>query len=230
MPSPDELMSKQTPNRARARELAAEFNRRGDPVGWFEALYREAEAGAAEVPWADLHPNSNLLDFWRLHPQETRGKQALVIGSGLGDDAEQLAAWGYRTTAFDLAPTAISAARKRFPTSSVDYAVVDLLAAPKSWQRKFDFVLEIYTLQTLPAALRPRAMRAIAEFLHPGGMLLVIARGRDAADDEGPMPWPLTREELEEFFRAGLQETSFEDYFDPEEPEVRRFRVVFTRP
>jgi SAM-dependent methyltransferase len=147
----------------------------------------------------------------------------------LGDDAEQLAAWGYRTTAFDVAPTAISAARKRFPTSAVDYAVADLLAPPKSWQRKFDFVLEIYTLQTLPAALRPGAMRAIAEFLRPGGMLLLIARGRDAADDEGQMPWPLTREELGEFFRAGLTETSFEDYFDPEEQTVRRFRVVFTR-
>ncbi|MFZ0883521.1 MAG: class I SAM-dependent methyltransferase [Candidatus Acidiferrales bacterium] len=218
------------PNRTRARELVAEFYRKGDPVGWFEALYREAEAGSAEVPWADLRPNSNLLDFWRLHPQETRGKQALVIGSGLGDDAEQLAACGYRTTAFDVAPTAIRAARKRFPTSSVDYAVVDLLAPPKSWHRKFDFVLEIYTLQALPAALRPGAMRAIAEFLHPGGLLLVIARGRDAADDEGQMPWPLTRGELGEFVSVGLQEVSFEDYFDPEEPEVRRFRVVFTRP
>jgi SAM-dependent methyltransferase len=223
-------MSDSTRNRARARELAAEFNRKGDPVGWFEALYREAEAGEAVIPWADLRPNSNLLDFWRLHPQQTGGKQALVIGSGLGDDAEQLAAWGYRTTAFDVAPTAISAARKRFPTSSVDYTVADLLTPPKSWQRKFDFVLEVYTLQALPAALRPRAMRAIAEFLRSEGVLLVIARGRDAADAEGQMPWPLTREELAEFVSAGLQEISFEDYFDPEEPAVRRFRAVYKRP
>jgi 2-polyprenyl-3-methyl-5-hydroxy-6-metoxy-1,4-benzoquinol methylase len=223
-------MSDSTRNRARARALAAEFNRKGDPVGWFEALYREAEAGAAVIPWADLRPNSNLLDFWRLHPQQTGGKHSLVIGSGLGDDAEQLAAWGYRTTAFDVAPTAISAARKRFPTSSVDYTVADLLTPPKSWQRKFDFVLEVYTLQALPAALRPRAMRAIAEFLRSEGMLLVIARGRDAADAEGQMPWPLTREELAEFVSAGLQEISFEDYFDPEEPAVRRFRAVYKRP
>src|SRR5579863_1523500 len=124
-------------NRVRARELVAEFYRKGDPLGWFEALYREAETGAAEVPWADLRPNSNLLDFWRMHPRETRGKQALVIGSGLGDDAEQLASWGFQTTAFDVAPTAISAARKRFPASSVDYAVADVLAPPNAWRHKF---------------------------------------------------------------------------------------------
>ncbi|MGA7915886.1 MAG: class I SAM-dependent methyltransferase [Candidatus Acidiferrales bacterium] len=223
-------MAKPTSNRARARELAAEFNRKGDPLGWFEALYCEAEAGAAEVPWADLHPNSNLLDFWRLHPQETHGIQALVIGSGLGDDAEQLADWGFQTTGFDLSPTAIDATRKRFPASSVDYGVADLLSPPDSWRRAFDFVLEIYTLQVLPAALRAKAMRNITEFLRQGAKLLVIARGRDAGDPEGQMPWPLTREEFAEFIRAGLEEVSFEDYFDPEEPAVRRFRGVYTRP
>lgn len=218
------------PNRVRARELVAEFYRKGDPLGWFEALYREAQAGVAEVPWADLRPNSNLLDFWRMHPQETRGKQALVIGSGLGDDAEQLASWGFQTTAFDVAPTAISAARKRFPTSFVDYTVADVLAPPNVWRHKFDFVLEIYTLQVLPAALRRKAMGGIAEFLRPDGTLLVIARGRDASDDEGEMPWPLTREELTEFINAGLREVSFEDYLDPAESTVRRFRSVYTRP
>jgi SAM-dependent methyltransferase len=223
-------MSDSTPNRVRARELAAEFNRKGDPAGWFEALYREAETGAADVPWADLRPNSNLLDFWRLHPQETGGKQALVVGSGLGDDAEQLAGWGFQTTAFDIAPTAINAARKRFPATTVTYAAADLLAPSKGWRRKFDFVLEIYTLQVLPAALRRKAMREIAEFVRPSGTLLVVARGRDAVDAEGQMPWPLMCEELGEFVSVGLKEISFEDYFDPEEPTVRRFRAVYKRP
>ena len=189
----------------------AEFYRKDDPLGWFEALYREAETGAAEVPWADLRPNSNLLDFWSRHRQDVGGKQALVIGCGLGDDADQLATWGFQTTAFDVSPTAIGAARKRFPASPVDYTVADLLTPPKSWRQNFDFVLEVYTLQVLSAALRRKAMGRIAEFLRPYGTLLVIARGRDASDDEGQMPWPLTREELTEFISAGLPEISFED-------------------
>jgi hypothetical protein len=43
------------------------------------------------------------------------------------------------------------------------------------------------------------------------------------------LPWPLTREELAEFVRAGLTEKIFEEYFDDEEPPARRFRVLYER-
>jgi hypothetical protein len=218
------------PDRTRARELAAEFDAKGDPLGWFDALYREAESGVSEIPWADLIPNPNLLDFWKLHPQEARGKSALIIGSGLGDDAEQLATWGFRTTAFDISATAISATKKRFPSTSVEYVVADLLAPPASWRAKFDFVFESYTLQSLPPDLRAQTLPKIAEFLKPAGLLLVIARGRDPVEDPGHVPWRLIRAELSEFSRAGLQEVSFEDYLDPHDPGVRKFRATYRRP
>ncbi|MFY9804637.1 MAG: class I SAM-dependent methyltransferase [Candidatus Acidiferrales bacterium] len=217
-------------DRTRARELAAEFNAKGDPLGWFDALYREAQSGASEIPWADLVPNPNLLDFWKLHPQETRNKSALVIGSGLGDDSEQLAAWGFQTTAFDISATAISATQNRFPSTDVQYVVADLLAPPESWRAKFDFVFESYTLQSLPPELRRRAFAKIAEFLKPVGLLLVIARGRDPEEDPGHVPWRLTHAELAEFSRAGLQEASFEDYVDSHDPGVRKFRATYRRP
>jgi hypothetical protein len=60
--------------------------------------------------------------------------------------------------------------------------------------------------------------------------LLVIARGREPADPEGQMPWPLTRSELSSFTAAGLEELSFEDLLDledPADPAVRRFRVLY---
>ena len=63
------------PDRTRARELAAEFNAKGDQLGWFDALYREAESGVSEIPWADLVPHPGLLDFWNLHPREARNNQ-----------------------------------------------------------------------------------------------------------------------------------------------------------
>jgi 2-polyprenyl-3-methyl-5-hydroxy-6-metoxy-1,4-benzoquinol methylase len=103
------------PNRARARELAAEHIARGDPLGWFERLYREADEGKSTVPWADLRPNPSLLDFWKRQPIATTGKTALDIGCGLGDDAEQLARWGFSTTAFDVSDSAIRACKRRFP-------------------------------------------------------------------------------------------------------------------
>src|SRR6266481_8493149 len=217
-------------DRTRARQLAVEFIRKGGPTGWFETLYQEGEAGKSTVPWANLCPNPFLLDFWKTHPLPTAGKTALTIGSGLGDDAEQLAAWGFRTAAFDISETAIRASRKRFPATSVEYCAANLLAPPAAWCRTFDFVFEANTLQVLPAALRPRAIENIAGFLRPGGLLLLIARGREPSDPEGQIPWPLTRAELSAFTMADLEELSFEDFLELEDsadPPVRRFRVLY---
>jgi 2-polyprenyl-3-methyl-5-hydroxy-6-metoxy-1,4-benzoquinol methylase len=217
-------------DRTRARELAAEYARKGDPTGWFEALYKEAEAGKSIVPWADRGANSGLVEFWRANPQATDGKKALVIACGLGDDAEQLAEWGFETTAFDISETAIRTARKRFPKSGVKYSVADLFQPPAKWDRKFDFVFEANTVQALPASMRAQAIQNIAGFVGPGGKLLAIVRGREAHEPEGEMPWPLTRAELGEFVRAGLAEENFEEYFDNEDPPARRFRVIYARP
>ncbi len=211
------------PNRTRARELAARFNQAGDPTGWFEALYKEHEQGQKVVPWADCGTNPNLLKL------EGAGKRALAVGCGFGDDAEQLAAWGFETTGFDISPSAIRACERRFPNSPVDYVTADVLHPPADFLGRFDFVLEVYTLQVLPAELRPLAMRSLAGFLRRDGKILSIARGRQETDPEGLMPWPLTRRELEGFTALGLREESFEDFFDAESPPVRRFRAVYVK-
>ncbi len=217
-------------DRKRAKELAAEFIGKGDPTGWFEHLYREGEEGRSVSPWEDRGANSSLLEFWSAHPQTTAGKKALVIACGLGDDAEQLAAWGFATTAFDISETAIRMARKRFPKSAVEYAVANLFQPPAEWNQNFDFVFEANTVQALPGNVRSGAIRNIASFVRPGGKLLAIVRGREPHEPEGQLPWPLTREELAEFARAGLSEQSFEEYFDNEEPPARRYRVLYSRP
>jgi SAM-dependent methyltransferase len=216
-------------DRKRARELAAEYLQKGDPTGWFEVLYKEAEQGKSIVPWADRGASSGLIEFWRTNPQVTDGKKALVIACGLGDDAEQLSSWGFETMAFDISETAIQMACKRFPQSAVDFRVADLFQPPADWDRKFDFVFEANTVQALPMEIRAQAIQRIAAFVRPGGKLLAIVRGREANEPEGELPWPLTRAEMTEFVRAGLTEESFEEYFDNEEPPARRFRGLYTR-
>ncbi|HXE14501.1 MAG TPA: class I SAM-dependent methyltransferase [Bryobacteraceae bacterium] len=213
-------------NRGRARELAAAYVAKGDPTGWFEQLYREAEAGESVVPWADRQPNPNLIDFWNRHSIPS-SKTALVIGCGLGDDAEQLAGWGFETTAFDISPAAIEACNRRFPKSRVRYETANLFCPFPQWFANFDFVFESYTLQVLPRALRKEAMKCMACLVKMGGHLLVIARGKDAHEAEGSMPWPLTRDELAELENFGLREISFEDYMDQEKLPVRRFRALY---
>jgi ubiquinone/menaquinone biosynthesis C-methylase UbiE len=153
----------------------------------------------------------------------------LTVGSGLGDDAEELSHRGFQTTAFDISASAIAWSRKRFPQSKVTYIRADLFDTPKTWQARFNFVLELYTLQVLPPDLRSEAAGRIASFLAPEGMLLVIARAREPDEPKGQMPWPLTLDELQPFEAAGLQIVEFEDYRDQEDPPVRRFRVAYQR-
>jgi SAM-dependent methyltransferase len=215
--------------RAKARQLAQEFAQRGDDTGWFEELYAQAQGNQQAIHWADLAVNPNLVEWLDRRTIGGAGKRALVVGCGLGDDAEELARRGFEVVAFDIAPTAIAWCRQRFPQSPVEYVVADVFDPPPGWQGSFDFILEAYTLQVLPAEVRSRAMTHIAGLLAQGGKLLVICRGRSAADPPGELPWPLTTEELETFTNAGLRQVHVEDYFDQEELPVRRFRVEYQR-
>jgi SAM-dependent methyltransferase len=220
----DETVSEDS-KREGARALAARALARGDATGWFEELYATASS-ANEVPWADLTPNPALVSWLTECGAQGAGRRALKVGAGLGDDAEALADLGFAVTAFDIAPTAVAWAQRRFPQSRVDYRVADALAPPTEWRRQFDFILESYTLQVLPPLLRPVAAQAIIDMLAPAGTLLVIARGRDISEDEGPMPWPLTPDELRTLF-APLELARFEDFLDNEQPPVRRLRAEF---
>jgi len=214
-------------SRGRARELCATYAAAGDALGWFEALYREASAGDAVVPWADLEPNPHLCEWQRRAAYDFQGKRCLTVGCGLGDDAEYLAAAGGDVVAFDVAGTAIEWCRMRFSGSPVEYVEADVLVPRLEWDRRFDFVFEAYTLQVLPVELRQRVLAHLAGMLAPDGTLLVVSRGRDVSEPLGSMPWPLTREELVK--ESTLELVTFEDYFDAERPPVRRFRAVFQR-
>jgi SAM-dependent methyltransferase len=214
-------------DRTRARSLALESIAKGDAVGWFERLYAEAAGGDAVVPWADLTANPHVVEW--LDRQPAAHGRALDVGTGLGDTAEELVRRGFDVVAFDVSYTAIDGARRRFPSSHVDYRTADLLRLPAEFEAAFDLVVECYTLQVLPAHVRPAAVAALRRTIAPGGVLLVVARGRETNEPEGQMPWPLTRKEIEAIAIDGLQLTSFEDFLDHEDPPVRRFRAVFRR-
>ena len=211
------------------RRIAAESIARGDATGWFDAFYQQAGGNWDLVPWADRHPNPWLVAWLRTFGASPTRRRCLVVGCGLGDDAEALASAGFDVTAFDVSPTAIQAARQRFPRSGVDYVISDVLHPPESWLAAFDLVFEAFTLQVLPPDARRKAQTSIASYVALGGRLFVLCRAREASDPVGEMPWPLTREELDYFATLGLRPSSV-DIVEDEEPPVRRFRAFFERP
>lgn len=210
----------------RANRLAAEALARGEATAWFEPLYRAAGGNPERVPWADEKPNPWLIEWLDRQAVSPKGATAVVVGCGLGDDAEELARRGYEVVALDISETAIDWARRRFPDTTVQYRPGDLFELPSTMEGAFDFVFEAYTLQALPHAIRPVAVAAIASLVAPGGELLVVGRGSEVEESEGP-PWPLTREQLAGFGRAGLLVESFDDFMDE---TVRRWRVHYVRP
>lgn len=216
-------------DRARVRDIAQAHIERGDFTGLFEALYAEAKDTPGDIPWADQQPNPQLIEWLEKPDRPQTGKRALVVGCGLGDDAEYLAANGYDVTAFDIAPTAVALAQSRFPGSSVRYVVADLLNLPAELTGQFDLVVEIYTVQAMSPRLRSAALTGLSQTLAPGGLLLIIARAREEDEYPGDMPWPLTRAELDQMKREGLEEASFETYLDSETPPVRRFRAAYRK-
>ena len=193
-----------------AGQLAHESLAQGDPTGWFEQLYVRAGGDADQVPWAQQQASPLLVDWLQREQPDGNGDPALVVGCGLGDDAEALAAYGYAVTAFDVSASAIAWCRQRWPDSNVDYQVADLLQPPSAWVQAYAFVLEHITVQALPLAWRKQAMTHIAGFVRPQGGLLALGWLVDEdADRPGP-PWPMTRSELNGWQQAGLAEVTFE--------------------
>lgn len=218
----------------RARQLAAASVAGGDDTGWFEKLYAEGEAGTSVVPWVIGEPNESLVE-WAAGRYGTgqlagKGQRALVVGCGTGDDAEFLAGLGFTVTGFDIAPTAIAAARRLHPGSAVRYQVADLLDLPAEWSGAFDLVVEIYTVQPLYGEVRARALRALHGPVAPGGTLLVISWATDEDSpgrDPAMMPWPLTRAELG--VAAGPLKVRRIEHFMGRVPPLPRWRAEFAR-
>ena len=208
----------------------------GDPTAWFEPLYAAASAGGAALPWDRRAPSRHLVQWAAqrgLCGDAADGSglpaRALVVGCGLGEDAEFVASLEFSTTAFDISPSAIEAARRRFPGSAVEYCVADLLTPPAAWHGEFGLVVESMTLQALPEPTRAIAGPNLAPLVAPGGTLIVLARGRpNGSPDEGP-PFALTLPEIESIAHDGLRLAEVVTIYDGTTDAAWRWRAEFRR-
>jgi 2-polyprenyl-3-methyl-5-hydroxy-6-metoxy-1,4-benzoquinol methylase len=203
-------------------------SRKTNPTAWFDVLYSEAQGDAGQIPWARLTTHPYLQEWLDISQPQGEGHTALVIGCGLGDDAEALAKLGFQVTAFDISAKAIAWCQERFPNSSVKYLVADLLALDSEWHHKFDLVLESRNIQALPVEMRAQVVKCIPPLVASGGKLLVITRIRDNDSVPDGPPWGLSEKELAEFIRLGLQEVQ-RDLFLSEagEEKIKVVRIEY---
>ena len=217
-----------TADKNEIRELAETHVAQGDPTGWFDQVYRNANGDIHQVAWADLVANPCLVDWLAQHAPG--GRQAVVVGCGLGDDVAYLAARGFEVIGFDISATAVAMCRERYPDLADRFQVADLFDHPADWRQKFDLVFECNTIQAHIGPWRARALNAIAGLVAPAGVVLVSCRSRNAGEKEDAFPLPLDHDEIAGFERAGLKRLSLECYDDDQDPPVPHFFASYQRP
>ena len=211
------------------KKMVKSYQDRDNPTGWFDSIYTDAQGDYRDVFWADLEPNPYLLDWLKNCGFDHTGRKAIVIGCGVGDDAEALSEVGYEVIAFDISPEAIRLCKNRYPNATVNYLIADLFDYPPQWAESFELVYECNTIQVLPGKYRIQARDAMISLLAPQGYILVSCRSRLKGEQEDDVPLPLDKEEIDGFIRCGLSEESFEAYDDTQKPPVPHFFASYKK-
>lgn len=204
-----------------------------ESTDWFEPLYAGAEGDESRIPW-QRGTAHRYVTAWLDQPGlDVTGVDAVVVGCGLGDEAAELARRGCRVTAFDISPTAVDWARRRHPDADVDWRVLDLFALPDDMRGAYGLVVEVRTVQSLPASRRDEAMHAIASLVGPGGYVVatLLLATSDAASRtwEGP-PWALAPSELATYAMAGLERVGLDHPGGQQHEPAMEVRLVLQRP
>ena len=211
------------------KEMVKSYQDEDNPTGWFDSIYTDAQGDHSAVFWADLEPSPFLLEWLKNCVFKHTGRKAIVIGCGVGDDAEALSEYGYEVTAFDISPEAIRLCKNRYSDTTVNYLVADLFDYPSQWAESFELVYECNTIQVLPGKYRIQARDAMVSLLAPQGYILVSCRSRLKGEQEDDIPLPLDKEEIDGFIRCGLSEESFEAYDDTQDPSVPHFFATYKK-
>lgn len=189
-----------------------------DPAFW-EERYRTGTDG-----WDLGTPTPafvDLLDADMLPPG-----RALVLGTGGGWDAVELARRGFRVTAVDFAAHAVDRTGALAHASGVEVTVLhqDLFTLLPAHLHSFDLVLEYVTYCAVHPGRRGEFARTAAGLLAPGGMLAALFFPLDGR--EGGPPFAVDMNEVQRLFGAYLTLVAL--FPPPRSVSPRRGREIMT--
>ena len=211
--------------REKMLEIYSASENSNDPLSWFEELYCSSRRDRRLIPWDWMEPHPFLVE-WTEENQHTG--RALVVGSGLGEDAAFLYEKGWKVTAFDVSESAVEWASQLHKGKEIDWLVGDLVQPEQSWKEAFDLVLEVHILQAIPEEIRNSAYRNLSPLLKRNGLLMCIGRLANGLEEQNDAPpWPLSRDFIHQI-GEGLSEVEFHTAVVPNKEEIR-YRAVWKR-
>ena len=158
--------------------------------------YWESRYQTADMPWEKGAPSPGLVDFLQTESKLPRGT-VCVPGCGTGHDVRAWAAAGFKTTGYDIAPSAIQLATEKTRAANVtaDFRLGDFLRDEPPFL--FDWVFEHTLFCAIQPGERDAYVEAAVRWLKPGGQYLAV--NYLIPETDGP-PFGTTREELIERF------------------------------
>ncbi len=210
--------------RERMLEIYSTSENSNDPLSWFEELYCSSQRDRRMIPWDWMEPHPFLVEW--IEENKHTGR-ALVVGSGLGEDAAFLYDKGWKVTAFDVSESAVEWASQLHKGKEIDWLVGDLVQPEQRWKEAFDLVLEVHILQAIPKEIRNSAYRNLSPLLDRKGLLMCIGRLANGLEEQDAPPWPLSRDFIRQI-GEGLSEVEFHTAVVPDKEEIR-YRAVWKR-
>jgi SAM-dependent methyltransferase len=200
----------------------------GPPLGSAGARWDQSYRHG-RPPWDIGRPQTA---FLRLADAGEIAGPALDSGCGTGEHALMLGARGLDVVGVDLAPTAISAARRKAAERGldVDFRVADALELGQLG-RTFAAVIDSGVFHTFGDEERPRYVASLADAVQPGGALHLLCFSELTPGEDGPRR--VTQAELREAFGVGwvverIEADEFEvlDGFFATRPKAWLARIV----
>jgi SAM-dependent methyltransferase len=168
----------------------------------FERLYRRAKV-ASDLPWHRAEPPPLLVEA--LQTRRVPGA-ALDIGCGAGTYSLWLARQGWRVTAVDFMPQAVSMLRAEAARQKLD--IEALQADITTWQasRTYDIVLDVGCLHSLGRDRHAVYRQQLLRWLAPGGDFILVHCSQRGWWDRWPVgPTRVGRAEFERLFAPELE-------------------------
>jgi ubiquinone/menaquinone biosynthesis C-methylase UbiE len=142
----------------------------------YDRVAREYARLDDAADWPRMRWLQKLLN--RLQP----GASVLDLGCGSGEPADVEIAKEHHVTGVDISETQITLARQNVPAGTFLHGDAGSVEFPAG---SFDAVISFYTLEHIPRAEHAALLERIAEWLRPGGLLLISMEAGDYDDVTG---------------------------------------------